>query len=163
MSFVDAQMYDLQMISVAGIQSISGKNSLPVYFPATPSVAVSGTVTANEGTPVTPTAYTLNSAATTNAVAVKATAGTVYAVAVTNTRATVKYLKIYNKATAPTVGTDVPLITIPIAPTAIANITWADKGLRFATGIGIATTTGIAYTDTTAVAANDLRITISFI
>ena len=163
MCFVDAQMYDPQMISVAGIQSISGKNSLPVYFPATPSVAVSGTVTANGGTPVTPTAYTLNSAATTNAVAVKASAGTVYAVAVTNTSAAVKYLKIYNKATAPTVGTDVPLITIPIAPTAIANITWADKGLRFATGIGIATTTGIAYTDTTAVAANDLQITISYI
>lgn len=157
MFFVDAQMYDPQMISVAGIQSISGKNSLPVYFPATPSV------TANEGTPVTPTAYTLNSAATTNAVAVKASAGIVYAVAVTNTSATVKYLKIYNKATAPTVGTDVPLITIPIAPTAIANITWADKGLRFATGIGIATTTGIAHTDTNAVAANDLQITISYI
>ena len=157
MFFVDAQMYDPQMISVAGIQSISGKNSLPVYLAATP------TVTANEGTPVTPTAYTLNSAATTNAVAVKASAGTVYAVAVTNTSATVKYLKIYNKATAPTVGTDVPLITIPIAPTAIANITWADKGLRFATGIGIATTTGIAHTDTTAVAANDLQITISYI
>ena len=157
MSFVDAQMYDPQMISIAGIQSISGKNSLPVYFPAASSV------TAHEGTPVTPTAYTLNSAATTNAVAVKASAGTVYAVAVTNTSATVKYLKIYNKATAPTVGTDVPLITIPIAPTAIANITWADKGLRFATGIGIATTTGIAHTDTNAVAANDLQITISFI
>ena len=157
MFFVDAQMYDPQMISIAGIQSISAKNSLPVYFPATLSVL------ANEGTPVTPTAYTLNSAATTNAVAVKASAGTVYAVAVTNTSATVKYLKIYNKATAPTVGTDVPLITIPIAPTAIANITWADKGLRFATGIGIATTTGIAHTDTTAVAANDLQITISYI
>ena len=157
MFFVDAQMYDPQMISIAGIQSISGKNSLPVYFPAASSV------TAHEGTPVTPTAYTLNSAATTNAVAVKASAGTVYAVAVTNTSATVKYLKIYNKATAPTVGTDVPLITIPIAPTAIANITWADKGLRFATGIGIATTTGIAHTDTNAVAANDLQITISYI
>lgn len=157
MFFVDAQMYAPQMISVAGIQSISGKNSLPVYLPGTQSVL------AHEGNPVTPTAYTLNSAATTNAVAVKASAGTVYAVAVTNTSATVKYLKIYNKATAPTVGTDVPLITIPIAPTAIANITWADKGLRFATGIGIATTTGIAYTDTTAVAANDLQITISYI
>ena len=157
MFFVDAQMYDPQMISIAGIQSISGKNSLPVYIAHTPSVL------AHEGTPVTPTAYTLNSAATTNAVAVKASAGTVYAVAVTNTSATVKYLKIYNKATAPTVGTDVPLITIPIAPTAIANITWADKGLRFATGIGIATTTGIAYTDTNAVAANDLQITISYI
>ena len=157
MFFVDAQMYDPQMISIAGIQSISGKNSLPVYFPATLSVL------AHEGTPVTPTAYTLNSAATTNAVAVKASSGIVYAVAVTNTSATVKYLKIYNKATAPTVGTDVPLITIPIAPTAIANITWADKGLRFATGIGIATTTGIAYTDTNAVAANDLQITISYI
>ena len=42
-------------------------------------------------------------------------------------------------------------------------MTWADKGLRFATGIGIATTTGIAYTDTNAVAANDLQITISYI
>ena len=157
MFFVDAQMYDPQMISIAGIQSISAKNSLPVYFPATLSVL------ANEGTPVTPTAYTLNSAATTNAVAVKGSSGIVYAVAVTNTSATVKYLKIYNKATAPTVGTDVPLITIPIAPTAIANITWADKGLRFATGIGIATTTGIAHTDTNAVAANDLQITISYI
>jgi hypothetical protein len=39
---------------------------------------------------------------------VKASAGQVYSLFVSNINAAVRYLKLYNKASAPTVGTDVP-------------------------------------------------------
>ena len=80
-------------------------------------VAVVNYVTANivEMTLVTPTVATLNSAATTNATNVKATAGNIYTINLSNNGAAAAYFKLYNKATAPTVGTDTPLdvITIP--------------------------------------------------
>lgn len=80
-------------------------------------VAVVNYVTANivEMTLVTPTVATLNSAATTNATSVKATAGNIYTITLSNNGAAAAYFKLYNKATAPTVGTDTPLdvITIP--------------------------------------------------
>jgi len=55
-----------------------------------------------------------SSAATTNATSAKASAGEVHVILATNTTATVKYLKLYNKASAPTVGTDTPILTIAL-------------------------------------------------
>lgn len=121
---------------------------------------ISGTATV---TPATPTAYNLSSAATTNAVAVKASAGTVYGITVSNANAAARYLKLYNKATAPTVGTDIPILTVPIPATGLASVNFGALGHRLTTGIGIALTTGIAYTDTAAVALNEIEVTMAYI
>lgn len=111
----------------------------------------------------TPTASNVNSAASTNATVVKASAGTLYGVAVSNTAASPRYVKFYNKATAPTVGTDVPLFTIQVAAGATLPVSFGAVGHRFATGIGLAITANAADTDTTAVGASEVKVATSYI
>lgn len=105
------------------------------------------------------------SAATTNATSVKGSAGQVYTIIATNINAAVRYLKIYNKATAPTVGTDTPVITLPIpGNTAGAGLVLdtGGMGITFSLGIATALTTGIADADTAAVAANEIVVNIFY-
>lgn len=106
----------------------------------------------------------LISAASTNATSVKASAGQVYAVQAFNTNAAARYLKLYNKASAPTVGTDTPVKTLTIPGNAAGAglvLSW-DKGLAFGTGIAFAVTTGAADSDTGAVAASELVIDLDY-
>lgn len=104
------------------------------------------------------------SAATTNATSTKASAGQVYSVTVTNTNAAVRYFKLYNKASAPTVGTDVPVfrVAIPASTTGGGIVVPVDVGMVFATGIAWALTTGAADSDSGAVAANELLVNICY-
>ena len=102
--------------------------------------------------------YTLSrvvSAATTNATSVKASAGQVYGLVLCNNVASAKFVKLYNKASAPTVGTDVPVmtITVPANQTVIVEL---EKGIKFGTGIALAITGAYADADTTATAAGDV-------
>lgn len=92
-----------------------------------------------------------SSAATTNPTSAKASAGDLCNVTGYNSSATVTYLKFYNKASAPTVGTDTPYVTIALAPTATFSISF--DSLYFATGIAYGLTTDAADAGTTAVAA----------
>lgn len=104
------------------------------------------------------------SAASTNATSAKAFAGQVYGYFLSNINAAPAYLKLYNKASAPTVGTDVPvmIILIPGNPAgAGANCEYAN-GIQFATGIAYAITTGVANSDTGAVAANEVVINLLY-
>lgn len=106
------------------------------------------------------TGFRLLSAASTNATSLKASAGVLYALYVVNLNAAVRYLKFYNKASAPTVGSDTVVQTFPIpASTTGAGFTInLDPGISFSTGIAYALTTGIADADTGAVAANEIII-----
>lgn len=112
----------------------------------------------------TTSGYTPNkliSAATTNATSIKGSAGTLGFVSATNINAVARYLKFYNKATAPTVGTDVPLLVYLIPGNtagAGTNIVLPSEGANFTTGIAFAITTGAADSDTGAVAANEIII-----
>lgn len=124
---------------------------------------VSGTVTANQGTLVAPTALNINSTATTNATVVKASVGTLYNISASNINAAARYLKLYNKATAPTVGTDVPVLTLLLPAGATIDHDFGLVGHRFTNGIGLAITTGAADSDTGAVAASEIKVMASFI
>jgi hypothetical protein len=124
---------------------------------------VSGTVTANQGSIVTPSASNINSAATTNATSIKASAGSVYNMAISNTSASPRYVKLYNKASAPTVGTDVPVLTIVVPAGALVQNNFGIVGHRFTTGIALAITSGAADNDTGAVAASDVKVLTSYI
>lgn len=106
------------------------------------------------------TGFRLVSAASTNATSLKASAGTLYALHAVNLNAAVRYLKFYNKASSPTVGTDTPVATFPIPASATgAGFTInLDPGFDFSTGIAYATTTGAADSDTGAVAANEIFV-----
>jgi hypothetical protein len=111
------------------------------------------------------TLFRVLSAATTNATSVKASAGTVYSLIVTNTNAAARYLKLYNKASAPTVGTDTPVATICIpGATTGAGFVWQPPGgADFSTGIALALTTGAADSDTAAVALNEITVVGTYV
>ncbi len=113
--------------------------------------------------PATPTASAVNSAASTNSTNIKGSAGTVYGIVASNINAAIRYVKFYNKATAPTVGTDVPILVIPIPATSVVSINCGALGLRFGTGIGLGITTGAADTDTGAVAANEIKVVTDYV
>lgn len=92
-----------------------------------------------------------SSANSTNATSAKATAGNVHSINGYNSSATVTYLKLYRKASAPTVGTDTPFLTLALAPTAVFNFSF--DSLYLSTGIAYGLTTDAADAGTTAVAA----------
>jgi len=112
------------------------------------------------------TPYKLVSAATTNATSVKASAGTVGYIAVSNVNAAARYLKLYNKASAPTVGTDTPVHTFIIPGNtagAGSNIMLPPQGIAFSTGIAFALTTEATDAGTTAVAANEIVVNLGYV
>lgn len=110
------------------------------------------------------TAYKLISTASTNANVVKASGGNLYSIIAIGLTSTVRYLKIYSKATAPTVGTDVPLMTIPVpANTQGAGVALPfSMGVNFPLGIGVAITSGSADNDTGAVGAGDVIVNLTY-
>lgn len=112
------------------------------------------------------TPYKLVSAATTNATVVKASAGTVGYISVSSVNAAARYLKMYNKATAPTVGTDVPVHTFIIPGNtagAGSNIPLPPQGTAFSAGISFALTTEATDAGTTAVAVNEIVVNLGYI
>jgi hypothetical protein len=70
-------------------------------------------------------------------------------------------VKLYNKATAPTVGTDVPEMVIRVLAGSNIELTPGLQGYRFPLGLGIAITGLAADTDTTAVAAGQVKVKLS--
>lgn len=98
----------------------------------------------------------LSAAASTNATSVKASAGNVHRIIGENTNAAKRYLKLYNKANAPTVGTDTPVLTFVLQATAAFNIDLGTYGQYFSTGIAYALTTAAADADTGALTAGDV-------
>lgn len=128
------------------------------------ALVISGSATISSGsvTPVPPSSGSTTSvsrivsaAASTNATSAKASAGTIMQIIGYNAAAALRYLKIYDKASAPTVGTDTPILTIPLPAAAGFVIDFA-FGFRLNTGIAYALTTGAADADTGALTAADV-------
>lgn len=130
------------------------------------TTAVTGTVTATVtgGTtlPVTPTTTFTNSLATTNALLIKSTAGTLWSAVVSNTSAAARFLKFFNLTVAPTVGTSVPVFTVPIPPGGTVLVNGGSNGIRFGTGISLAITGAAGDLDTTAIGAGDVKVATTF-
>lgn len=114
-------------------------------------------------TPTTPTASIITSAASTNATSVKASAGTLYSITVSNAGAAAAFVKLYNLATAPTVGTSVIALTIPVPASGVVTIPLGAQGMRFGTGIALAITNLVGEADATAVAANQVKVLTSYV
>jgi hypothetical protein len=106
------------------------------------------------------TARLLSAAASTNATSVKASAGNLHKIVGTQVNAAARYLKLYNKASAPTVGTDTPVWTFYLPPTAVGGglftLDFGTQPLYFSTGIAYALTTAAADADTGALTAGDV-------
>ncbi len=164
--------------SIAAAQTIAVTNSgtfaVQVSSALPAGSAIIGKVGIDQTTPgttnaVAPTAATTggasmyhlpSSANTTNATNVKNAAGTVYGLEAFNTSSATKYLKLYDKSSAPSVGSDTPVKTIAIPPTsggALGGVVRSyPAGLAFAAGISYALTGLPADNDTTALASGDV-------
>lgn len=106
--------------------------------------------------------YRLVSAATTNPNVIQPTKANLLTVVITNTAAQARTVKFYNKATAPAVGTDIPVLTI----TTQAGQSWThnlEAGLHCPLGLGIGITATASDADTTVVAAGDVIVTALYI
>lgn len=147
----------------------------PVTVQNTPNIGTVTTVTTvgtvtnitNAGTPTAPaTPYFVNSLATTNGALILTGTSGLSAFYATNIGATAAFVKLYNKATAPTVGTDIPemIVAVPAAVSGVpgvAELTPGFNAYRFALGLGIAITGAVADSDTTAVAAGQVKVKLS--
>lgn len=94
--------------------------------------------------------------AATNGV-IKASAGQLYGGTFTNSNAAIRYLQIYNKATAGTLSTDTPVLTIPLPPNVSVVVDFASLGAEFTTGISWQFTTDDIAIPTTAGASTDIH------
>jgi len=123
-----------------------------VTQPASPVAATSGGAT--------PFYYI--SAATNNSTNKKASAGTVYSLVVINTTATLKFLRLYDLATAPTCTSNTGVVfyaPIPANSSTGAGFSAAfPVGAAFTSGIGWCITGAAGDTDNTSVAVGDVVI-----
>lgn len=93
---------------------------------------------------------------------IKASAGQAYWLTVYNVNAAVRYLHLYNKASAPTLSTDTPVLTIPLAATGVRDINIATLGAAFSTGIAWAYTTDDIAIPATAGTSTELHFTMGY-
>lgn len=125
--------------------AVSGDDPLPVTPAAS---AVTGGIPNVSRLP--------SAAATTNPTLVAAGQHQVYYIIGYNAATTIRYLKLYNKATQPVVGTDTPVLTIPI-PAGGGIALDIHLGLNlFPLGLGYGLTQAPADNDATALVAGDI-------
>lgn len=103
----------------------------------------------------------LVSAGSTNATSLKASAGQLYGASIYNNAGYPVFLKFYNLATAPTVGTSTIVFEVPVQAGTEREV-HSDIGLAFGTGIAYALTKGITDADATAVLASDASIDLIY-
>jgi hypothetical protein len=135
--------------------------ALPVTIQNTPSVSATlSAASAVVGNGAAMASYIL--AATTNSQLVITGAKSLFTIDVSNDSATKFWLKIYNKATAPTVGTDVPVLRYLVPANTMLEIQIPQYyGAYFSLGIGYAATGLVADSDTTAITAGSV-VTINY-
>jgi len=173
---------------VTDIAVDSAQTNDPVYtggiFETTPTVIESGDagalhLDANQNLKVVnlttidamgPVLYTLTSGASANLTSVTDGATTLYGITVTSTDATVVYLRLYNKATAPdpsacAANSDCPVFDIAVPSAATgggAAVPIPSQGIYLSTGLGLAIVTDAAVTGETAVAANEVKVNLIY-
>lgn len=111
------------------------------------------------------TAYKLAAANTNNLTSLKATGGVVLGIQTLNINAAACYLKLYNKAIAPVVASDVPVMVIMMPGNATGagnNVPIPQGGINFPLGIAFAIVTGIGDTNNTSPAASEVVVNIQY-
>jgi hypothetical protein len=103
----------------------------------------------------------VSAANTVNNTLVSSTAARVHYICGVNANAAARYLKLYNKNTAPAAGTDTPIATLYLAPSSVAGGVFVyrfggDSPVIGRSGLGFALTTGSADNDTGALTAADV-------
>lgn len=164
-----ASMTPLKVDGSGVTQPVSGTvgvDSLPALASGSANVGYATPAVAGQTTGATPF-HLGGSAATVNATSVKDGACTLWDVIAMNVSTSAPaYLKLYDKASAPTVGTDTPVYVLPLPTAGSANGAGAARswptGLKFTLGLAYAITGGMADTDATAVAAGQVCLSGSY-
>lgn len=158
---------DYQGVNVGGnLTGVTGKslNSGAVIAPTIAIVDGSGNqVTAFGGSAAAiATNKHIVSVGSDNAQNIKNAAATLFAVRVFNNAGYPVYVKLYNKATTPTVGTDTPFKTIGVQAGTQRDVAISGGGITMGTGIGLGIVKGIADSDDTAVLASDCVVDVEY-
>lgn len=98
---------------------------------------------------------------TTNATSLKGSAGQLYGWMVTSQESGWVYVKFYNKASAPTVGSDTVVFALGIPPGGGAN-QMVPHGIVFSTGIAYSIVAGITDGSTTAISADKVQVALFY-
>ena len=85
----------------------------------------------------------------------KASAGQIMGWSFYNNASSIRYVKIFDKATTAVVGTDTPIMTIPVPPNSAVRDNFT-SGVTFNNGLSWAATRNPADSDTAAPTANDI-------
>lgn len=93
---------------------------------------------------------------------VKAAKGQVFDIHVMNQAVAIRYLKVYDKATAPT-SSDTPIRTYALPASSISSLAIGSAGIEFLNGISIRGTQLLADNDNTAPSANDIVVNIGYL
>lgn len=131
-----------------------------VYLGGSISIPVIETPTSAAGSALT--SARIKAAASTNATNAKSSAAAIYEYTFSNPSAAAKFVKFYDKSSAPVVGTDTPFFTVlvPAGQTVSQSLTYPK---RFASGLSYAITGAVGDTDTTAVAIDDVTGSIGYV
>jgi hypothetical protein len=152
---------------VSGTVAVSGTVTTNATIVGTPAVTVSGTPNVNAtisgtptvnstGTPTNGSIYNYTTTASTNGANIKNSAGSLFELTAYNSTAGTIYIRFYNKASSPSVGSDIPIMTIPVATNSFGNAQFGHLGKRFPLGISISITGAGTNTDATNTAAGAL-------
>lgn len=133
----------------------------PVSLATAPTTPVTGTfwqttqpVSITDG-PTTSTRLLSAVGTSQDSTLVKNAAGNLFTIIGTNVATSARYLKFYNKASAPTVGTDTPIMTFYLPPSSSFAFD-LPLGYLFATGLGFGLTTAAADNSVAGVTAGDI-------
>jgi hypothetical protein len=107
------------------------------------------------------TPYSLIGTNSTNATVVKASAGKLISAQISNANGSVRYVKVYDKATTPS-ESDTPIARWAIPASSANYQPDLGDGIAFANGIAFRTVTGIADSNTTAVAADEIIVNLQY-
>jgi hypothetical protein len=143
-------------VAGTGVQRVVvASDQTPFSVNATPKAGTSGGAT--------PYKYFAAASANQDSQSVKGSAGQLYGYDLFNANAALRYVKIYDKATAPT-SADTPklVIMVPGSTAGAGAVKDFANGVVFAAGIGIRITTGQADNDTAAATAGDVVVNLQY-
>lgn len=108
-----------------------------------------------------PTKATRNINLGSTGVLVKGAKSQIFSMVLCNTAASINYVKLYDKVTAP-LSTDTPTHTIALQANQTISIS-VGQGIEFVNGIGMRATTGVADADVTSPTANAVIVNIHWL
>jgi hypothetical protein len=92
---------------------------------------------------------------------VKSSPGQVFGWHISNTGTGGAFIKLYNLAAAPTVGTSTPMLTLYVAGNSVSAVEHIN-GITFSNGIGAGATTGVGDTDASAPGSNVVVVNLFY-